>query len=261
MLNPLKISVLTIGLCILSVALAPTVLQGSEENIQLAFKISGQTDRIQIISKEKVCTTPQKGERFSSEIMSKKLVMRKSFKTGDNEITTKLKISKIKMTVNGKDAPPIDELQETSIITDTLGKKLVNKTDGNNTFIPDMSLILPDKAVKPGDTWSHTVKATKAYPAELKLVFKLDKIEEIDGAECAVIQAKCISNEVFNDRYARSHLSIRNRIYFNIAEGKVVKNTSQTEFILTWLKTFKGLPLQRATFSTTSMTLLNKTEN
>lgn len=258
MLNLSKISICAIGLCILSAAISPALLRASEKPVKLAFKITGQTDRIQIISKEKVCTTPQKGERFTSEIKSKRLIVRKSFKTGDNEITTKFKVSKIKVSVNGKDAPSLDPLQESEVKTDILGKKIVNKDSAKDQFIPDMSLILPDKAVKPGDTWKQTIKPTKAYPAELEINFKFSKVEEVNGSKCALINAKCLSNEVFKDRFAKSYLSIRNRIHFDIAKGKVVKNTSQTEFILTWLKALKGLPLQRATFSTTSMSLVGK---
>lgn len=248
------------SLYILSSTISPALLKADEKPVKLAFKITGQTDRIQIISKEKVCTTPQKGERFTSEIKSKRLIIRKSFKTGDNEITTRFKTAKIKVSVNGKDAPSIEPLQESSVKTDILGKKMINKDNPKEQFIPDMSLILPDKPVKPGDTWKQILKPTKAYPAELEINFKFSKIEEINGSKCALINAKCLSNEIFKDRFAKSYLSIRNRIHFDIARGKVVKNTSQTEFILTWLKALKGLPLQRATFSTTSMSLVGKTK-
>lgn len=255
MLNSMKTSVWTIALCVLLPTLVPTALKASEEKVKLVFKISGKTDKIQIISKERVCTTPQKGERFSSEVRSKKIVVRKSFRTGDNEITTKFKTTKMKVTVNGKEAPSLEPFKETSTKADRLGNKIPEKGETGESFLPNLNLILPKKAVKPGDSWDTTTKPSKGYPASLKMTFKLNKIEDLNGVKCAVIQAKCFSDEVFKDRYVKSHLSIRNRIYFDIKAGKVIKNTSQTQFILTWLKTLKGLPLQRATFSTTSMTI------
>ena len=247
---------LVVSIVLLTTICSPAYLMASDGAVNLSFKISSKADKIVIVSREKICTSPWQGEKFSSEIKSKKYVARKSFKTGDNEITTRFKTTKIKLSVNGKEVPPIQSLKKTEVKTDKSGNRLLTQ-EAEGSFVPDLSLTLPEKAVKPGDKWTKIIKATKAYPASLKVEYELLGIKNVKKRKCAIIKVKCLSDELFTKRYAKVHLLIRNRIYFDIEAGKVIKNSSQSEFVLTWLKPIKGLPMQRATFSTTSMTVEN----
>ncbi|MEQ8167623.1 MAG: hypothetical protein ABRQ38_01915 [Candidatus Eremiobacterota bacterium] len=114
----------------------------------------------------------------------------------------------------------------------TNGKILVNSS-GHMQNTPS----LPDKDVMPGHSWTGEsivnlpgVKSSKPY----KNIYKLEKFEDIDEYNCAVISMKSETLDVnidipdYPDFKVRQIINSDGKIFFAPEEGKLIKSVTNT---------------------------------
>jgi hypothetical protein len=106
----------------------------------------------------------------------------------------------------------------------------------------DFFHLLPDKAVKPGDTWEITDSVSTSTPVmKMKTidssVNKLEGFETVDGLECAKISSTHEGTWSMNvqsqgyDIYINGPYTGTSECLFAVKEGYFIKNTSSTKMV------------------------------
>lgn len=147
--------------------------------------------------------------------------------------SVKGKIINIVIAPNGK---PVDISEADSLVFVVQGSGESNMSQS----IMDFFHLLPEKPVKPGDTWEITDSVSTSTPVMTMKsidasVNKLEGFENIDGMECAKITSTHSGNWSMNVQSQGYDIIIKgpytgtSECLFAVKEGYFVKNTSSTK--------------------------------
>jgi len=147
--------------------------------------------------------------------------------------SVKGKIINIVVSPNGK---PVDITEADSLVFNVEGSGESNMSQS----ILDFFHLLPEKPVKPGDTWDLTDSVSTSTPVMTMKsidvsVNKLEGFETVDGIECAKITSSHTGNWSMTvqsqgmDIYIKGPYTGISECLFAIKEGYFIKNMSSTK--------------------------------